>query len=36
MKTLTFTAILLLVSPLPGIAQQDFVKDIIKTSAGNL
>lgn len=36
MKTLFLSAVLLLITPFPGAAQQDFVKDTIKTSAGNL
>ena len=36
MKTLVLTAVLLLITPFSGLAQQDFVKDTIKTSAGNL
>jgi len=36
MKTLVLTAALLLITPFSGLAQQDFVKDTIKTTAGNL
>ena len=37
MKKIFLSAILMvLINPLPGDAQQDFVKDTIKTSAGNL
>jgi len=36
MKTLVLTAVLLLITPFSGLAQQDFVKDTIKTTAGNL
>jgi L-ascorbate metabolism protein UlaG (beta-lactamase superfamily) len=36
MKTLFLSAILLIVIPFSSSAKQDFIKDIIKTSAGNL
>jgi len=36
MKTLFLSAVLLLITPFPVAAQQDFVKDTIKTSNGNL
>ncbi len=36
MKILFLTAVLLLITPFPVTAQQDFVKDTIKTSNGNL
>jgi L-ascorbate metabolism protein UlaG (beta-lactamase superfamily) len=36
MKTLVLTAVLLLITPISGMAKPEFVKDTIKTSAGNL
>jgi len=36
MRTLFLSAVLLLITPFPVAAQQDFVKDTIKTSNGNL